>query len=195
VWQPRPVLIGCAWDETLLGVKSLFSWLGRGGHGDEPNGDAIRRIAAELDRLDPDRARYVASFAFVLSRVASVDDEVTPEEMAAMERLVAEKAALPADQAVLVVQMARQQQRLFGGTDDFLVTRDLAQSATYEQRLTIVECLFAVAAVDRRVHAAESNEIGRIATELRIEPTDLLRIRTQYRQYLAAREGLTDGTP
>ena len=52
--------------------------------------------------------------------------------------------------------MAQQQQRLFGGTDDFLVTRELAQVATRNSAMAIVDCLFAVAAVDRRLLAAEA---------------------------------------
>jgi hypothetical protein len=61
--------------------------------------------------------------AFVLSRIASADHEVTAEEARTMERLVREKAGLPVDQAALIVEMARTEQRLFGATDDFLVTR------------------------------------------------------------------------
>ena len=45
---------------------SILRFLGLDGapekadHGDT---DTVRRIAAELDRLDPDRARYIAAFA------------------------------------------------------------------------------------------------------------------------------------
>jgi uncharacterized tellurite resistance protein B-like protein len=153
--------------------------------------DTIHRIAGELDKLDPDRARYVAAFAFVLSRVARADHEVTDDETREMERLVVEKGGLPADQAVLVVQMAKTQQLLFGGTDDFLVTRELARLATHDDKLHIIDCLYAVASSDRRILVAEGNEIARIARELRVEHADLSRIRSTYREYLAAREGLT----
>jgi uncharacterized tellurite resistance protein B-like protein len=154
--------------------------------------DTVRRIAQELDQLDPDRARYVAAFAFVLSRIASADHEVTADEVATMERLVTERAGLPADQAVLVVQMAKTQQLLFGGTEDFLVTRELTRMTTHEERLAILDCLFAVAASDRHVRVAEADEIGRIARELRIEQTDLSRLRNRYRDVLSVRKGFSD---
>ena len=32
--------------------------------------DSVRRITEALDRLDPERARYIAGFAYELSRVA-----------------------------------------------------------------------------------------------------------------------------
>ncbi len=34
--------------------------------------DTVRRIVSELDKLDPARARYLAAFAYILSRVASL---------------------------------------------------------------------------------------------------------------------------
>lgn len=175
----------------MRSIRSLFGLPpGEGGGGDS---DTIRRIAAELDRLDPERARFVAAFAFVLSRIAGVDQDVSPEETAAMERLVTERAGLPGPQAVLVVQMAKTQQLLLGGTDDFLVTRELSRIASYDQKLALVDCLFAVAAADQEILAAEANEIAKIAHELKVEPGDLSRLRNRYRDYLAVRHGLADG--
>ena len=153
-------------------------------------GDTIRRIAAELDRLEPAQARYVAAFAFVLSRVAGADHDISADETVSMERLVREKAGLAADQATLVVEIARTQQRLFGGTDDFLVTRELAAVASDEQKLALVDCLFAVAAADASVRVEETNEISRIAKELRVDPAEVTRIRSRYRDHLASRRGL-----
>jgi uncharacterized tellurite resistance protein B-like protein len=153
-------------------------------------GDAIRRIAGELERLEPPQARYVAAFAFVLSRVAGADHEITAEETEVMERLVREKLSLSADQATLVVEIARTQQRMFGSTDDFLVTRELAGLASDEQRLAIVDCLYAVAAADKSVRVSETNEIAHIAKQLRVDPADVRRLRHRYRDHLEARKGL-----
>lgn len=168
----------------------MLAWLGLSSDDAASNTDTIHRIAAELDRLPADRARYIASVAFVLSRIARADQEVSAEETASMERLVAEKNHLPADQAALVVQMAKTQQLLFGGTDDFLVTRELARVATGEQKLALIECLFAVAAADRRIATVEADEIARIGRELKVDQADLSRLRSQYREFLAARQGL-----
>ncbi len=170
-------------------MRSLLSLLGLERQPDTA-GDVIHRIAKELERLEPAQARYLAAFAFVLSRVASADHEITDDETAEMERLVREKGALGPDQAALVVQIARTQQRMFGGTDDFLVTRELANVATDAQKLAIVECLFAVAAADQSVQVQETNEISRIAKELRVDPADVLRLRQKYRDHIAARHVL-----
>jgi uncharacterized tellurite resistance protein B-like protein len=175
-------------------MRSIRSLLGLTPGQEGADSDTIRRIAGELDRLEPERARFVAAFAFVLSRIAGVDQDVSAEEVATMERLVAERGGLPAAQAVLVVQMAKTQQLLRGGTDDFLVTRELERVATYDEKLSLVDCLFAVAAADRQILAAEANEIAKIANELHVEPADLSRLRNRYRDFLAVRQGLTGGS-
>lgn len=165
-------------------MTSILSFLGFAPGPESTDSDSVQQIAAELDRLEPSRARYIAGFAFVLSRLAAADHVITPDEARVMERLVLEKGELPAEQAALVVEMATRQQRLFGATDDFLVTRELQRNASYEQRLHLIECLFALAAIDDQIRADEGDEIGRIARELRIEQADLSRLRSQHRNFL-----------
>ena len=126
----------------------------------------------------------------VLSRVASADHDISDAEAAQIERLVRDTASLSANQATLVVQIARTQQRLFGGTDDFLVTRELAEMATDDQKLAIVDCLFAVAAADQSVRVVETNEIAKIARQLLVDPSEMARLRLKYRDHLAARHGV-----
>jgi uncharacterized tellurite resistance protein B-like protein len=160
-------------------MPSILSFLGFRPEA-STDSDAISRIAQTLDRLEATHARYVAAFAFVLSRVAAADHVVTPEEAASIERLVREKGELPAAEAALVTEMATREQRVFGATDDFLVTRELRQNASYAERLHLVECLLAVAASDAHVRMEERDEISRIARELRIEPVDMSRLRNMY---------------
>ena len=165
-------------------MASILEFLGFTSGPESTDSDSIQLIAAELDRMEPGRARYIAGFAFVLSRLAAADHVITSDEARVMERLVREKGELPADQAALVVEMATRQQRLFGATDDFLVTRELQRNTSYEHRLHLVECLFALASTDARIRAEEGDEIGRIARELRIEQADLSRLRSEHRNLL-----------
>src|SRR5688572_23779739 len=113
-------------------MASILSFLGFTSAPESTDSDTIHEIAAELDRLEPGQARYLAAFAFVLSRLAAADHEISPDEARAMEDLVREKGELPADQAAMVVEMAARQQRLFDATDDFLVTRELQRNVSYE---------------------------------------------------------------
>jgi uncharacterized tellurite resistance protein B-like protein len=164
-------------------MKSIRTWLGI----DSPETQEfapLRETLEALDHLDPARARHLAAFAYLLGRVANADQYVSPEETAAMEALVRRHGQLPPDQAMVVVQLAKTSNRLFGGTANFLVAREFSQPATYEQKLALMECLFALAAIDEAISTAEEGEIHRIATELCIDRSDLIALRVAHQRHL-----------
>jgi uncharacterized tellurite resistance protein B-like protein len=109
---------------------------------------------------------------------------VAPAETRAMERIIMEMGLLPEDQAIIVVQMAKTQNRLFGGTDNFLVTREFNQIASREQKIALLHCLFAVSASDDAISSAEDSEIRQIASELLLDHRDFIEVRTSYREKL-----------
>jgi uncharacterized tellurite resistance protein B-like protein len=146
--------------------------------------DTVRRIVSALDRLEPERARYIAAFGYVLARVALADRVITEEETRAMEEMVRRHGGLPEEQAVIVVQLAKSQNLLFGGTEDFLVTREFDRIATLEQKLALLECLFAVSAAEGGIATVEDNEIRRIAIELKIPHDQYIRVRVAHRKEL-----------
>lgn len=147
--------------------------------------ETVRRITNALDQLEPERAKFIAAFAYILSRVARADLVITPEETGAMERIVMEFAGLPEEQAVLVVQIAKSQNILLGATENFLVTREFNKIASAEQKLSLLECLFRVSAADENISTLEDNEVSQIADELRIEHKDFIAVRSRFRDYLA----------
>src|SRR6185503_343648 len=120
--------------------------------------ETVRRIVQQLDDLEPERARYIAAFAYILSRVARADMNISEVETREMENQVSRLSQLPAEQAVLVVQIAKTQATLFGGTENFLVTQEFNRMATVEQKLSLLQCLFAVAAADKVISSVEDRE-------------------------------------
>lgn len=164
-------------------IKSIRSWLGVDTSG-EPGHAPLRELVTALEQLDPDRARYLAPFAYLLGRVAHADRHVSPEETAAMERLLVEQGGLSADQAMLVVSLAQTSNLLFGGTADFIVAQEFAAAESYENKLALARCLFAVAATDASISLAEETEIHRITSQLRILPEDLTRLRVEHQRFL-----------
>jgi uncharacterized tellurite resistance protein B-like protein len=101
-----------------------------------------------------------------------------------MEGLVRDHGALSQEQAMVVVQLAKTSNLLFGGSANFLVARQFAQLATYDEKLSLMRCLFAVAATDDAISLTEEGEIHRIANELRIEQKDLIALRMSYQRHL-----------
>jgi uncharacterized tellurite resistance protein B-like protein len=148
--------------------------------GDQADTDTVRRIVRSLEEMTPERARFVAAFAFVLARVANADQHISPEETAHMERVVVEFGGLPEAQAVLVVQIAKTQQRLAGGTENFLVTREFNAIASRDEKERLLHCLFAVSAADDAVTLAEENEVRRVATELGFSHGDFSAVRSRF---------------
>jgi len=147
--------------------------------------ETVRRIAARLEALPAERARHLAAFAYVLARVAHSDLEIDVAESAEMERLVAELGALPAAEAALVVEIAKSQARLLGGTENYVVTREFRRTATPEERARLLECVYAVAAADGSISSVENVECGRIADELGFTREEALAVRSAYRDKLS----------
>lgn len=167
---------------------SILRFLGLGGSAaatPSADTDTVRRIVASLDAMDPARSRWIAAFAYLLCRVARTDLAIGAEEAAAMERLLVERAGLDEAQAVLALEIARHQQVMFGSTENFLVAREFASIATHEQKLVLLDCLYAVSAADESISTAEDNEIVRIAGELQLPREEVVAARGRYREHLA----------
>jgi uncharacterized tellurite resistance protein B-like protein len=163
--------------------KSIRAWLCLD-DADKSMPAPLRETLEVLDNLEPERARYLASFAYLLGRVAYADQHVSPEETQAMEALVREHGQLSQEQARVVVELAKTGNRLFGGTANFEVAREFAERSTYDQKLALMRCLFAVSATDQAISTAEEGEIHRIANELRIDRPDLLAVRIAFQRHL-----------
>lgn len=142
--------------------------------------ETVRRITRELDLLDPAEARYLAAFAFALARVANSDMEISEDEKLRMEEVVREVGGLTEAQAVLVVQIAKSQQLLKGGTENYLVTREFNRISDREQKERLLHCLFEVSAADDSISLVEESEVRKIATELKFDHREFSAIRSRF---------------
>ena len=61
-------------------LKSLQAWLGFSEEAPASEPAPLRELLDALDHLDPARAQFLARFAFLLGRVARVDDTFSDEE-------------------------------------------------------------------------------------------------------------------
>jgi uncharacterized tellurite resistance protein B-like protein len=164
-------------------MKSIRAWLGVD-TAEKQDFAPLRETLEALDHLEPNKARYLATFAYLLGRVADADQNVSAEETTAMEAIVREQGQLSQDQAMVVVQLAKTSNLMFGGTANFLVAREFSTLATDEEKLALMRCLFALAATDEAISTAEEGEIHRIANELRINHADLVALRVAHQRHL-----------
>lgn len=168
-----------------------------GGSGPRPSSpaeakdtDTVRRIVRELEALPPERARFLASFAYTLMRAAASDYEISDTETSAIERIVSEYGRVPDAQAVIVAQIARSQQILSGATEDYLVTRQFREVSNQEQRLDLLRCCYLVGAADDTITAEESSTLQQIASELDLDREHVNVIRNEFAGKLSAIQAL-----
>jgi uncharacterized tellurite resistance protein B-like protein len=169
-------------------MKQLIQWIKSSANNNAESTaetETIRKITRALDQLDEGRAKFIAAFAYILCRVARADLNISPEETQEMERIVMKHGGLPEEQALIVVQMAKTQNRLFGSTENYLVTREFKNLSSHQEKLSLLDCLFAIAAAHQYISTIEDNEISQIADELRIEHREFISIRSKYRDHLA----------
>jgi uncharacterized tellurite resistance protein B-like protein len=166
---------------------SLLKWFGLSEDVETPV-DSVGEIESALTGLDPREARYLACFAYILHRIARADHDISRDESVLIGQLVATRGGLSADQAELVVRIARSQNLRHGGTEDFIVTREFEKVATREQKLALLDCLFAVSAIDQSIRTVEDNEIRRVAAEVKLDHSDYIAARAAHVSHLASRK-------
>jgi uncharacterized tellurite resistance protein B-like protein len=102
-----------------------------------------------------------------------------------MEGIVSQVTDLAPEEASLVIEIAKSQARLLGGTENYVVTRQFRQISTREQRGKLLECLYAVAAADGSITGSESGEIVAVAEELGFTRAEANSLRSTYREKLS----------
>ena len=122
--------------------------------------ESVRRLVARLDDLPADQARFLACFAYTLARAANADSDMSAEESAIMEQIVAEDGGLSADHAALVVRLAEAQAGDVNGNDDFLVTREFLEVSTRDQRVALVRACPNISLLLNKVRASATDQFG-----------------------------------
>ncbi len=173
-----------------MSLLQRFLGIGTSSSDSNSRSQTVRRIAAELDGMPEDRAHYLATFAYVLARIAHADLSIEESETEAMLRATAALAELEEDQARLVVEIALEGASELGGSENYLVTREFRRISTREQRIALVECLFAVSAADGTISTSENSEISAIGEELGLERGVVLALRSGWKEHLAEFQAL-----
>ncbi len=173
-------------------LRRLFRRLLSSQRGLPPQSDTVQKIAAGLESLPPRDAHLLAAFAYVLTRVALADRVVTEEEKGEMQRLAQEFGGLLPERAELVVKLATSHATEWGGTENYLVTRQFRELSTREERIGLIRCLFAVAAADREISEVENQQILQVASELGLMRDEVAAIRQAFRHHLSVLKDLPE---
>lgn len=140
----------------------------------------------ELDHLNEERGHYLSAFAHILFRVAHADSQVCEKEAQHIENILQNWGGLSEAQSLLVARMAYSHSKIFGGVDNFLVTREFKAISDAQQKEHLLHCLFAVAAADDTITSEESDTIRKISIELGLSHEQFIGIRQKYLDKLGA---------
>jgi uncharacterized tellurite resistance protein B-like protein len=177
-------------DASAPGPADALSGTGDWTRGAAGETATVRAIVEQLDQMPVDQAKFLAGFAYILSRTANADLHVTDDETRQMEGIVVEHGHIPEAQAVIGVTIAKTRAELFGPTEDYLVTREFRRVATDEQCLDVLRCCFLVGAGDHTITAEESGTLSSIADELGVEDAAVRRLRAEFAEQFAALQEL-----
>ncbi len=150
----------------------------------------VREIVKQLASMPTEQARFLAGFAYVLSRAAQADLHVTEDETRRMEQIVVQQGRIPEAQAVIVVQISRTRAELFGPTEDYLVTREFRKVATDEQCLDVLRACFLIGASDGAITAEESSALTSIAGELGVDQEAVRALRAEFAETFSALQAM-----
>jgi uncharacterized tellurite resistance protein B-like protein len=171
---------------------SLFRFLGLGAAmtAADREPESLRDLVTRLSALEPEDARFVAAFAYLLARVAGADLETGGTERETIARRLASAAGLEPERADLLAEAAIAAAGSHGASDDHLVARAFRGMASPEECVLLVRCLYAVAAADESITTLEDNEIFEIATEIGLARTEVVALRAEWREHLAVLKAL-----
>lgn len=117
--------------------------------------------------ISADEARKLALAGGILATVARADRLVSDAEREQIIAALKQSWQLDHERAVLVAEAALEESK--ANLDPYVLTYSYAQSATVEERVRFLDALFAVAAADGAISSAESAEISRITSAIRLE--------------------------
>lgn len=146
---------------------------GRGSADAMPLPDGIHSVAAQLAALPQSTSEYLEALAFVLSRVADADRQITSDEAARMELVLARHARLDPALAAMVVEIAKHRKRIADAGRAYRESRHLRRHLETFAPPHVLDVLFEVASADGEVIECELAEIFQLAAELGFTGADV----------------------
>jgi uncharacterized tellurite resistance protein B-like protein len=179
---------------SLLRFFGLGEGSGSSGGAEAGDSESVRKVAAHLDHLPAESARFFAAFACVLGRVAHADLQIDEVELAAMRDAVRKTTSLDGEELDVVVEIATAQIAEFGGTESYVATREFRRVSTKAERTRLMQCLFAVAAADGTISVEESSELAAIGEELGFARSEVMALRSAWKHVLQELQNLPTGS-
>ncbi|NJM06662.1 hypothetical protein HC891_11475 [Candidatus Gracilibacteria bacterium] len=145
-------------------------------------------LAADADLGVSDEAARTLSLAGgLLAYIANVDKKITPAELQNLIETLKIGWSLSDTAAALVAEAAISE--ITRDIDLFQLTRAYGERSSAEDRIRLLDALFAVAAVDGEISSAEQAELSRIASQIYLTSEDVAAARMRRQSVAGAGAG------
>ena len=116
--------------------------------------------------LESDSVYFICLFGALLASVAQVDDHFHEEERKALQKILKERFEFSAKERKLVFEVIEEQVK--HGFDFHEVVTEFNNRVSYKDRVSAVDCFWAIAVADGEISHAENNEVRRITKAMHI---------------------------
>ena len=116
----------------------------------------------------------ITCFSGLLARVANIDFNITLDEIEKMKKVLANWFSFSTIELDAIVQITVSEIKELAGIDNHKFCHPLNELLSREEKTTLLEGLFAVAASDGTVSEAEVEEIRLIAKSLRLQHPEFI---------------------
>ena len=116
--------------------------------------------------LEDDNVYFICLFGALLASVAQVDDHFHEEEKKALQKILKERFELSAGEQKLLLGVIEEQAK--HGFDFHEVVTEFNSRVSYNDRVSAVDCFWAIAVADGEISHAENEEVRRITKAMHI---------------------------
>jgi len=116
--------------------------------------------------LEDDNVYFVCLFGALLASVAQVDDHFHEEERKALRKILKKRYELSSGEQKLLFEVIEEQAR--HGFDFHEVVTEFNSHVSYNDRVSAVDCFWAIAVADGEISHAENEEVRRITKAMHI---------------------------
>ncbi|NIQ02960.1 MAG: hypothetical protein GWM98_08950, partial [Nitrospinaceae bacterium] len=116
--------------------------------------------------LEKDEVYFLCLFGTLLASVAQVDDHFHDEEKKALRKILKERFDFSGKEQKLLFEVIEEQAR--HGFDFHEVITEFNSRTSYNDRVSAVDCFWAIAAADGKISHEENEEVRRITKAMRV---------------------------
>jgi uncharacterized tellurite resistance protein B-like protein len=156
--------------------------------------EKLGNLFAELEQLlhtySDEEVKLITGFSGLLGKVAYSDRIIKDEELKEIEKILLESTSLSSSLYEAVLDVVRRNTKELKGLQDYRYLRILNEVCSKEQKMDILQALFAVAAADDEIDFHEDHDLAIIAKGLNLSQQEFTEVRVKFSDKLSVMKNL-----